>query len=54
MTHQREAINDYTEIRSLSARLNRLADLGDGDTSSNLYTEDAGIHYRRRWQIRRP
>ena len=34
-------LSDYVAIRQLNARYNRYADLADGESYSNLYTEDA-------------
>lgn len=41
MTYELQQISDYLEIRDLSARYNRLADLGDGESYSKLFTQDA-------------
>ena len=37
-------LSDYVAIRQLNARYNRYADLADGESYSNLYTEDAEVN----------
>ena len=37
-------LSDYVAIRQLNAKYNRYADLADGTSYSNLFTEDAEFH----------
>jgi hypothetical protein len=44
MGYDLKYVSDYLEIRTLSARYNRFADAGDGESYAKLYTEDGEFH----------